>query len=156
MPHSAEVNRRTLVTAGAWSVPVIALAVATPAAAASNSPEWTASQWVSRYRTDKQQLWVFFVIDQPGDELLGYSFSYSLAFASAPQTVVSWTPDSTAAGHYLEGTSSVDSYGPWPSGFPDPATMGEQEWYVTVTAIKSGESPIVLAGSVTFQYWDND
>ncbi|WP_167132270.1 hypothetical protein [Paramicrobacterium chengjingii] len=40
-------TRRTVITAGAWSLPVIAMAVATPAAAASASQNWAVSDFVA-------------------------------------------------------------------------------------------------------------
>lgn len=40
-------TRRTVITAGAWSMPVIAMALATPAAAASASQNWAVSDFVA-------------------------------------------------------------------------------------------------------------
>ncbi|WP_437582470.1 hypothetical protein ACSAGD_09410 [Paramicrobacterium sp. CJ85] len=151
-----QVSRRSVLNAGAWSVPVIAVAAATPAAAASISPDWSASEWFSRYRTDKQLLTVSFAVDQPQDELDGYYYSYSLTFASAPQAPATWTPDIPTTIPYDEQKTIVDSYGPWPSGLPDPATMDGQTLNITVTVTKPGEIPIVLTGSDSFRYWDND
>ena len=59
-----EHSRRTVITAGAWAMPVIAMAVAVPAAAASGAPALTLDP-TFQFQADQYSYYLF-VVTNPG------------------------------------------------------------------------------------------
>lgn len=96
MPTEQPLSRRTLVRAAGWSVPVIAVAVATPAAAASVASEWTARDFAA-------------IVPPPEAEQPDYiAIGATLIDGADPSRPV---PDGTRADYLINGRSWTATLG---------------------------------------------
>lgn len=149
--HESNINRRSVLTAGAWSVPVIALAAATPAAAASTTAPWTPSDWFALQRTgdtpDRKLLVISFRVNEPQTVVQQFGFAITLALASAPtDTVDWWSGNPTVAPGDNGDQCIVRATSDWPSEFSIPGTSGSEALNITVSANNGSESHL-LTGS---------
>jgi hypothetical protein len=163
------INRRTLVTGAAWSIPVIALAVNTPAAAASgNNCYWTEKTRVesSQDNTIGRDMAYLDVPVPPGAQQMGYYVVGALGARAYPSgsvggqsaAISGTTPIGPYAGvnlRLIAGSRGVQrfggagygngGYGTIPWGGNESSTTGGLGGGAG-SAILFGDQPLVVAG----------
>ncbi|MCW4456926.1 hypothetical protein [Microbacterium sp. MPKO10] len=106
MSTELETNRRTLMKMGAWSVPVIAVAAATPAAAASEATiTYTITGTTARYTGQ---------VDDDGSYIIFIQTTLSVFSGSWPAENLQLRVDATSATGPSGGTYNI-SAASWPN-----------------------------------------